>query len=369
MDDLQRRSGLTPSQFEAAVQTPEAARVGAVQGIAKALGVPEFALYAPPEKVSIGILPDFRRDDAPIAELSSQTYRIIDTIYALRTTASQIASNQSNLRRISKTASPREAAADTRSLLQLDFKDQIEAKNEREFYAEFRFAVERENVFVLQESFPVQDGSGFSFADGAAPAVIVINTRIATMGRRIFTLAHELFHVIQEESGISSVFTGSHKERRCDEFATNFLMPEREFRAFVKKLYPDAHSFRNAIPRIAKRLKVSQQAVALRIDELFIEPGLYGEWLKQFDGRQNPDFVQKKSKGGPPDRDESKMKLSRYGFYFADVFSRAISDGYLSYFELYELSGLKRDYANGYFSYARQIRREDISDDIFGDDL
>ena len=112
-------------------------------------------------------------------------------------------------------------------------------------------------------------------------------------------------------------------------------------------------------------LKVSQQAVALRIDKLKLEPGLYRQWLGQFED-DNPDLS--RGGGGGGRRDEDKIKLARYGFQFAKVFSKAIERGLISHFGLFELSGLRRDYSGSYFRYAKDIARTGATDDVFEED-
>ncbi|HWF77925.1 MAG TPA: XRE family transcriptional regulator [Caulobacteraceae bacterium] len=365
---LAKRADLSPAQFSEVMENPGEAKVGVVKDIASALGVDEFLLYYRPESVPVGPLPDFRRDNTPTATLSPATYRAIDTARALRATAAHVAPEhqRSELRHVGMKNSPSSAAESARAVLRLDFHDQIEAKSANNFYADLRFKIEDDNIFVLQDSFPAEDGAGFSLSDGEEPAVIVVNTKSTTIGRRIFTLAHELFHVIRGESGISAPFSPTKAERDCDRFATELLMPAKEFIQYIKLTFPNAQSFIELIPRIANKIKLSQQAVALRLDELRLEFGIYRAWVRLV-GVRNPDLI-KPAGGGSSGRDENKIKLARFGTHFAEVFSAAIDAGSISFLGLFELSGLKRDFARPYFEYANSVRRLGSRDNVFQDE-
>jgi Zn-dependent peptidase ImmA (M78 family) len=63
----------------------------------------------------------------------------------------------------------------------------------------------------------------------------------------------------------------------------------------------------------ARRLKISQQAAVLRLEQLGIfQAGTYQSWLATFSDSENPDFSDKGGgSGGPPPQE--KVKLARYG--------------------------------------------------------
>jgi Zn-dependent peptidase ImmA (M78 family)/transcriptional regulator with XRE-family HTH domain len=365
---LAGRARISTTQLDSLMSKPDAAKIASVQGLAGALGVDEFVLYHRPDHVPVWEVPDFRREDRGNSALAAKTYRAIDAAQALRSTAARVATEagHSRIRRIRKDAAPASAAESARSVLGLDFEAQVEAKTINTFYADFRFRVEADNIFVLQDSFPIEDGAGFSLSDGTEPAVIVVNTKSATIGRRIFTLAHELFHVIRGESGVSSPFSPTPIERQCDQFAAELLLPAAQFVRFVRGNFPRAQSFLDLIPRIASKVKLSQQAVALRLEELKLEVGIYRMWMRRFSGPLNPDLIKKG--GGAGGRDERKIKLAKFGTHFAEVFASAIERGAITFLGLYELSGLKRDYADSYFAYAREVRRSGLRENVFEDE-
>ena len=144
-------------------------------------------------------------------------------------------------------------------------------------------------------------------------------------------------------------------------------MPAEEFVAFLRARFGEAQSFIDLIPRIAKQIKLSQQAVALRIEELRIEIGVYRRWMNRYAGDLNPDLIKPKG-GGAAGRDERKIRLAKFGTHFADVFSSAIDRGAISFLGLFELSGLRRDFAGSYFEYARSVRKQGVREDVFEDE-
>lgn len=365
--DLARRADMKDAELRDIFESPDQAKIGAVKEIAAALGVNEFALYAPPETIRVGSLPDFRKADAPIAELSSVTYKIIDTAKTIRDSVSRLVPGfgSSQIRQISPNLDPARAAVDARSILGVTFSQQVEARSTSIFYAQMRRAVENDQIIVMHESYPAEDGSGFSLSDGPEPAVIIVNTKSQTPGRRLFTLCHELYHVIRGDSGVSSVFSKAPIEKQCDKFAENLLLPEQEFRKFLSDNYKNVADYFPLVQRIANRLKISQQALAYRLDKLKIQAGIYAAWSAAFSGTRNPDSM---TGGGGGGRDEDKIKLSRYGFAFAEVMSRALREGSLTYYGLYELSGLKRDFADSYFEYAKRVARSRLDEDVLGEE-
>ena len=90
--------------------------------------------------------------------------------------------------------------------------------------------------------------------------------------RRLFTLAHELAHLIYDEEGISNPFIARNEiERRCNAYAAQFLAPDDVVLKLVHSasspLVRDTMRFVNFISR---ETLLSRQASALRLEELGI---------------------------------------------------------------------------------------------------
>jgi len=98
-----------------------------------------------------------------------------------------------------------------------------------------------------------RDGNGYE----------IVYAADLSLPRRRFTIAHELAHVIVDQTGPNAPRVGKELERLCDLIAVELLMPEDVFRAHLP------HSFRVAdIFTLAKRFQASLSATARRCAEL-----------------------------------------------------------------------------------------------------
>ena len=93
----------------------------------------------------------------------------------------------------------------------------------------------RLGVDVLVESYPVDDFAGASITDWAFPFILVNRQQPTT--RALFTLAHELAHVLSRQGAILTLdvnlIAKSNWERFANAFAASFLMPEARVREIV----------------------------------------------------------------------------------------------------------------------------------------
>lgn len=102
----------------------------------------------------------------------------------------------------------------------------------RDAMSHWREAVEASGVFVFKRAFKQDEVSGFSLMDDTFPIVMVNNGTAFT--RQIFTLFHELAHLLYGVSSLTKVdpgfvdrFTGAHRrlELACNRLASEFLVP------------------------------------------------------------------------------------------------------------------------------------------------
>ena len=103
---------------------------------------------------------------------------------------------------------------------------------------EWRQALYRVGIFVFKDAFREESFSGFSLYDDAFPIIYVNNSAAKT--RQIFTLFHELGHLLFHTSGIDPLDDQyverlperpRHIEVLCNRFAAQFLLPEKAFEA------------------------------------------------------------------------------------------------------------------------------------------
>lgn len=120
-------------------------------------------------------------------------------------------------------------------------------------------AAEAAGVLIFQMSrVPQSECRGFSIHETVLP-VVVLNGADPPQAR-IFTLIHEVGHILQKTGSLCLLWADEAVERRCNALAAEVLMPRSEFLGELGREDPYA-----AIPRLATRFRVSREAAAVRL--------------------------------------------------------------------------------------------------------
>lgn len=360
-ESLRERLGMPQSEFQRKLHASPHPAPGFLSKVARELSLPEFSFFLTKTPDIADPLVDFRSEQPVRSAKARKTTDSILVAEALQKFLKRSDVNWNfSFNFFQKDINPIDLAADCRKKLSFDNATQIKAENVFTLYNILRNKIENCGIFVLHFSFPPEDGSGFCLADENFP-VIGINTNQQTRARQLFTLAHEFCHAVLGVSGISDPFkfkNSEDTERYCNQFAKNFLLPESYVRQVVKPYLPIPSGNFDLIPTISNKLKASQQATVLRLEDLgLIRSGTYGRWLKMIKSSGNPDF--QKSRGGRP-RTQEVVKLSKYGYRFAHVFADLLERDKVTELEIFRLVGLKPKYARRYFKYANSLSELDI---------
>ena len=161
-------------------------------------------------------------------------------------------------------------AVETRRLLGIYLEQQKRWRTDDEALKNWRDALTAHGVFVFKDAFDEDDYSGFCLYDDKFPIVFVNNSLAVT--RQIFTLFHELAHLIFRNNHIDATandkgvaylknVAASYRdiELLCNEFAAEFLLPTSDFAKEVKQ----SGTSPAGVAKLAKRYCVSR-AVVLR---------------------------------------------------------------------------------------------------------
>jgi Zn-dependent peptidase ImmA (M78 family) len=161
------------------------------------------------------------------------------------------------------------AAQRVRAYVSVDVKDQIENwKTLDEALKKWRACLEDVGVFVFKDSFKQKEISGFCVYHSEFPLIVVNNSTAPT--RQIFTLFHELAHLLVHVSGITkeddsyiAQLSGESKQIEifCNKFAAELLLPTDDFNAKLKHFGTD----RNSVAEIARIFKVSREVILRRL--------------------------------------------------------------------------------------------------------
>lgn len=154
-------------------------------------------------------------------------------------------------------------AAGVRDFLGLPLDEQYSWKDEDTALKAWRSAFYRVGVTVFKDAFGTEDYCGFSLYDSEFPVIYVNNSNMRT--RQIFTLFHELAHLLHHTSGVDRHGYFKHElapdmahiERRCNALANAILVPPAEL---DREVLVTGQS-RSEAEKLAERFSVSREVI------------------------------------------------------------------------------------------------------------
>lgn len=218
-----------------------------------------------------------------------------------------------------------------------------------------RETAEDAGIFVLvlgdlgshHHTIPASVFRGFAIADPVAPFV-VINSKDARAAR-VFTLVHELVHILLGQTGVSgTVSTAAPRtddariERFCNDVAGEFLLPSEAYRRDVAAFGAnDIEKARAAVEQIATRWSVSEPMVAYRLNrEGDLSAGAYETLRSEFYARWQANLKRERdrSSSGPNPRVVKQFSL---GDALVSLVHRTVRDNTLSHTKAASVLGAK----------------------------
>lgn len=208
------------------------------------------------------------------------------------------------------------------------------------FFSIIRSRIEELGIFVavMKAGNIDEDCRGFALMDGDVPPIIVINTAEEAGGARTFSLLHEFAHILLQAPGVSGSSIRNRVERFCNIFATEFLMPAEVLAAVIGPPVNRREFGLDEVRRSANKIKCSQQALALRLEELgYVSSGYYERWLSEMRSREPPEpgFVPM----GYPER-----MVRRLGTGFSSLILHALSAEAISEVDAYRATSVSPKY-------------------------
>jgi Zn-dependent peptidase ImmA (M78 family)/transcriptional regulator with XRE-family HTH domain len=219
------------------------------------------------------------RKTPPSVPKDLQDYRTLDGMPALehvrslQATLTVLRSEDENflvpdLRLYKRTDDPFRAGEHERALIGVSIDQQLKWKP-GDGFRPWRAIIERLGISVYLQKFDLKDCRGCCIWDEGSLPAIIINRAEDSENARAFTLIHEYAHLLVRLPGISDQKHSNPIEAYCNRFAAAFLMPQTALMRLLPR-WPegpydwDAGTINNA----ARSLKVSAQALALRMEEL-----------------------------------------------------------------------------------------------------
>lgn len=193
----------------------------------------------------------------------------------------------------------------------------------------------------------VAEFRGFALVDERAPLVFVNGAD--SKAAQMFTLAHELAHVVLGESGVSDTHVGQVAEHRtekwCNQVAAELLMPIDELRA----AHRHGEAVADEIQRLAREFKVST-LVALRrlFDAGFLHRDLLWQHYRSEQERLRT-LKERSSSGG----DFYRSLGARSSKRFARALVASTLEGMTSFPDAFRMLGMRKSAT--FFEAAREL--------------
>jgi Zn-dependent peptidase ImmA (M78 family)/DNA-binding XRE family transcriptional regulator len=176
------------------------------------------------------------------------------------------------LPRLSMSDDPSIAGERERRRLKISVDEQLNWQP-REAFGRWRAHLESRGVLVFQQKFPMEDCRGFSLYESENAPAVIVNKGEPFDVAKVFTIWHEYCHVLLRRPGISDQNFSDPTEAFCNRFSAAFLIPTEALRA-VLPVWPNEPINWSAedVARWAARLKVSQRALAIRLEQTHLAP-------------------------------------------------------------------------------------------------
>lgn len=161
------------------------------------------------------------------------------------------------------------AAAAIRTRLGFTLDDQRACRTVDAALKAWRRAVEQAGVYVFKSSFKQKRISGFCLQDNEFPIIYLNNSTTKT--RQVFSLLHELAHVLLRMNNISTIDEtsfGDYSEEQkrieifCNNLAGEVLLPSSAFDAELKATSATSDTW---VSTMATRYRVSQEVVLRKL--------------------------------------------------------------------------------------------------------
>lgn len=210
-------------------------------------------------------------------------------------------------------------AASIREHLGITIERQAEWKSDEQALKTWRSAVEACGIFVFKAAFKQKEISGFCLKDDHVPVIYLNNS--STKTRQIFSLLHELAHLLLSMNGLSKFDTAyidqlPNYERKVEQFcnavAAEVLIPVEDFSIQTEHLPADlGRASEDQFAALAGRYGVSREAILRR----FLDQGRVGRTY--YESKAKHWAAQKKEGGG------GNWYLNQ-GAYISDRFAQEV---------------------------------------------
>jgi Zn-dependent peptidase ImmA (M78 family)/transcriptional regulator with XRE-family HTH domain len=192
-------------------------------------------------------------------------------------------------------------AAKVRKYLNVPLSRQIAWTNVEHAFEQWRHILSVHGLFVFKDAFRADEYSGFCLYHSDFPIIYINNS--TSKNRQIFTLFHELAHLIFKTSGIDKLNSGylgnlNNEQKKiealCNKFASVFLVPDDSFKSLIQ----DVELNEEGVKTLSQAYKVSPEVILRKLyDKDKISQNDYEDQVASLNKRYE-DYKSRKAKGG-----------------------------------------------------------------------
>ncbi len=279
-------------------------------------------------------VPDYRinRDK----RLTSDVYISERRAYYLAKKLSEITEIKSQIPTFSETLKPEELVSQFKKYLGIDLLKSVKPSELLDYYKQI--LEEKLLISIIELPLKADDVRGFSiFSD---VSIIVLNEN-DNPSVKLFSLFHEIFHLIKRTSGICSIEIEQREENietECNLLSAEFLVPLEDLKEEYKKLSRLDENAR--ISEISKIYGVSKQVIILRLLwSGYITNEKYNQFKKE--GVEKLKGKKEKMFGR---RNWNKVFHNRVGNLVIKEIKKSYLSGEISYSDVFDVFNMKTKY-------------------------
>lgn len=239
-------------------------------------------------------------------------------------------------------------ASDIRRDMGISIEEQFSWKNLDTAFKKWRTALEEKGIFVFKDAFRNDDFSGFCVYDETYPIIFINNSM--SDSRQVFTLFHELGHLLYHMGGIdfrdnrvlkSVKRKYSTYEVTCNKFASEFLVPEEIINKY------ELNKTEKQIEKLATLFSVSREVIIRKyLDFGIIDSEYYRKKVVQW--AEETQKAKKKLKGG----NYYNTQIAYLGNTYIDIVFKKYYQNSISIENLSEYLNIKESYISDFEHYA-----------------
>lgn len=363
-DEAAALGGISSSRFREALEGNRVPTVRQICRLSEALAVPYYAWFSKTFEVTDFPITDFRgTNPAPFkpgvhSKAISRNIRFREFYAELYSRLNLPAPD--HLSSIELDENPEQAAQSVRFALALD-EFQFTESSKKTFFNKLRSRIERLGIFVTQDHNISDQIDGFAlFHKNFTANYIFVNSSKRNSGRKSFTIAHELAHIMGRRSAISDDYRSDNEvEKYCNRFAASLLLPRNAIIDFVETSGLALEDYDTAVESakiISDHFKVSVSAALVRLYDVgMTKRNYFFEFIKGFGEDSHADSVKQTQGGGPADGpDQGVIATAHLGQRAGALFAAALDREVVTPLEIHERTGLSKARIMGMAQLAKQ---------------